>query len=49
MVAGVENCALLNWSNFDIDGDMVATFFTQMDDSSSSGVIDHAANIIMQA
>lgn len=36
MVADVDNCTLLNWSNSDIDGDVVATF-THMDDSSSGG------------
>jgi hypothetical protein len=37
MVADVENCALLTWSTFDMDGDVVATFFTLVNDSSPGG------------
>lgn len=37
MVADVQDCALLTWSTFDMDGDVVATFSTLVNDSSPGG------------
>ena len=37
MVDDVENCALLTWSTSDMDGDMIATSFTHVNDSSPGG------------